>query len=79
MKSIVNAGLLLFCTSLNIFIFIFKIILNGFDFFPFTVDPDTTLSNLRKMCANESVLMSCKRFIDVLDGVDLPIDKVCKW
>ncbi|XP_001951496.2 gastric triacylglycerol lipase [Acyrthosiphon pisum] len=51
------------------------IILNGFDFFPFTVDPDTTLSKLRNMCENESVLMSCKRFIDVLDGVDLPIDK----
>jgi len=75
MKSIVNAGLLLFCTSL--IIFIFKIILNGFDFFPFLVDLDTTLSKLRNMCGNESVLMSCKRFIDVLDGVDLPIDKVC--
>lgn len=51
--------------------------MNGIDYFPFTVDPDTTLSKLRNMCADENVLMSCKRFIDALDGVDLPIDKVC--
>ncbi|KAL4120710.1 hypothetical protein QTP88_013352 [Uroleucon formosanum] len=54
---------------------ILSIILNGIDYFPFTVDPDTTLSKLRNMCADENVLMSCKRFIDALDGVDLPIDK----
>ncbi|XP_015364415.1 PREDICTED: lipase 3-like [Diuraphis noxia] len=54
---------------------ILLIILNGFDFIPFIVDPDTTFSKLRNLCANESILMSCKRFIDVLDGSDLPLDK----
>jgi len=49
----------------------------GFDFIPFTVNPDTTLSKLRNFCADESMFMSCKRLLDVLDGSDLPLDKVC--
>lgn len=78
MKFLVNNKfnkLLLF--SLNICIFIFKVMLNGLDFIPFTVDPDDTYRKLRNMCANEGITMSCKRFIDVLDESDLPIDNVC--
>jgi len=41
------------------------------------MDPDSMYSQLRNMCAKESVLKSCKKLIDFLEGVDLPIDNVC--
>jgi hypothetical protein len=51
--------------------------LNRFDFIPYTADPDSTYSQLRNMCSKKSVLKSCKKFIDLLEGVDLPIENVC--
>lgn len=51
--------------------------LDVFDFIPYTMDPDSTYNQLRNMCAKESVLKSCKKLIDFLEGVDLPIDNVC--
>ncbi|KAL5243616.1 hypothetical protein ACI65C_011026 [Semiaphis heraclei] len=54
---------------------ILSIMLDGFNFIPFTVDPDTMLSKLRNLCADESIFMSCKRLIGILDGSDLPLDK----
>lgn len=53
---------------------IVSIMLDVFDFIPYTMDPDSTYSQLRNMCAKESVLKRCKKLIDFLEGVDLPID-----
>uniref|UniRef100_A0A2H8TSX5 Lipase n=1 Tax=Melanaphis sacchari TaxID=742174 RepID=A0A2H8TSX5_9HEMI len=53
---------------------IVNIFLDGFNFFPYTNDPDTTYRLIRRMCTNESAFKYCRQFIDFAQGIILPIN-----
>lgn len=51
-----------------------KIFLDGFNFFPYTNDPDTTYRLLRRLCTIKSAFKYCRLFIDIAQGINLPIN-----
>lgn len=57
-------------------IFSFKVFLNEFNFIPYTEDPDTTYKLIRRMCTNKNIFIHCKNFIDLAQGISLPLHKV---
>lgn len=43
---------------------------------PYTEDPDTTYDLIRRMCTNKNAFMACKSFIDLAQGISLPMNNV---
>lgn len=55
----------------------FQTFLNGINFFPYTENPDISYQLIRRLCSNERVFIYCRRFIDMAQGIILPMNKVC--
>ncbi|VVC27320.1 Alpha/beta hydrolase fold-1,Alpha/Beta hydrolase fold,Lipase, eukaryotic [Cinara cedri] len=53
---------------------IINVLLYGFNFMPYTEDPDTTYDLIRRMCTNKNVFMACRTFIDLAQGISLPMN-----